>query len=96
MGNTPEKGRRYLRAAGVSAWVLSGTPALWMILRGSVAGQRVTLPHSAFLLWAGAWVIFILSFWLSSGGVGDEGHYYRNRILLLVETAAALFMCVFR
>ncbi len=92
MGNTSEKGRRYLRAAGVSAWVLSGTPALWMILRGSVAGQRVTLPHSAFLLWAGAWVIFILSFWLSSGGFGEERHYYRNRILLLVETAAALFM----
>ena len=92
MGKTPEKGRRYLRAAGVSAWVLSGTPALWMILRGSVAGQHVTLPHRVFPFWAAAWVVFILSFWLSTGGVGEERHYYRNRILLLIETAAALFM----
>jgi signal transduction histidine kinase len=92
MGKTPQKGRCYLRAAGVSAWVLAGAPALWRILRGNVTSQPVTLTGSAFLLWAGAWLIFILSFWLSSGGVGDERHHYRNRVLLLAETAAALFM----
>lgn len=92
MGNTPQKGRRYLRAAGISAWVLSGAPALWVILGGAKMRRPLTLPLSDFLLWAGAWVIFILSFWLSSGGVGEERHHYRNRVLLLVETAAALFM----
>jgi hypothetical protein len=90
--STPQKGRRYLRAAGVSAWVLSGAPAVSMILGGIRVGPPMRLAPRDLFLWAGAWLIFILSFWLSSGGVGEERHQDRNRWLLLVETAAALFM----
>ena len=90
--NNPQKGRRYLRAAGVSAWVLSGAPAVSMILGGIRVGPPMRLAPRDLFLWAGAWLIFILSFWLSSGGVGEQRHQDRNRVLLLVETAAALFM----
>ena len=92
MPKTPHSGWRYLRAAGVSAWVLSGTPALWTNLRGLKILGVSALPRNDFLLWAAAWLIFIISFWVSSGGVGKEQRQNRNRILLLVQTAAALFM----
>jgi len=92
MPKTPHSGWRYLRAAGVSAWVLSGTPALWTNLRGLKILGVSALPRNDFLLWAAAWLIFIISFWVSSGGVGKEQRQNRNRVLLLVQTAAALFM----
>lgn len=93
MATTAPRGRRFLRAAGISAWVFSGIPAVLMVLGlARWEGQTLKLAPDDFAVWAGAWLVFIASFWLTSGGMGEEHPKRRNRILLVVQAVAALLM----
>ncbi|MDA2927511.1 histidine kinase [Acidobacteria bacterium AH-259-G07] len=93
MKKTPHQGRRFLRAAGLSAWILSGTPAVLMLLGGLTIGDFILkLSAGEFAVWLGAAVVFLVSFWLASDLIGSDRHRNRSRILLLVQTVAALSM----
>ncbi len=86
-------GRHFLRAAGISAWVLSGAPAVMMLMVGFRIGSReVRISPERFAWWLGAALVFAFAFWASSGTPADSRHRRRAQGLLLVQSAAALAM----
>ena len=85
-------GRRFLRAAGLSAWILSGTPAILMLQGVTIGETEIQLTPGQFGLWLTAALIFVASFWWTSGDVGSVVHKRRSRLLLLVQTTAAFSM----
>ncbi|RMH22330.1 MAG: sensor histidine kinase [Acidobacteria bacterium] len=96
VSKTAPRGRRFLRAAGVSAWILSGTPAVLMVLGlFEYGGTALALAPARFAVWAGAAVLFAVAFWLTTGAISDgtDGRVRRRfPLLLLVQSAAALAM----
>ena len=73
MRDPSRPGQRFLRAAGISAWVLSGIPAVLMVLgRFEIDGEMLTLSPARFAIWAGAAVAFGVAVWVSSGKAGTE------------------------
>jgi len=93
MRDTAQPGRRFLRAAGISAWVLSGIPAVLMVLgRFKFAGETLSLPLGKFALWAGAAVAFGVAFWVTSGRAGTESPGATAVVLLAIQSVAALVM----
>ncbi len=87
------QGRRFLRAAGVSAWITSGAPAVLMVL-GVVPEEwhGVKLPAGQFAIWAAAALVFAAAFWRTSGLAGRELPPPVAPYLLLAQSAAALAM----
>jgi signal transduction histidine kinase len=85
------QGKLFLRAAGVSAWICSGAPAVLMVL-GVVPEDRVVLPTGKFAIWGAAAMIFASAFWKTSGLAGRELPPRVAPYLLLVQSAAALAM----
>lgn len=84
-----------MRAAGVSAWILSGTPAVLMVQGLRIGDLTVELTVAEFATWLGAALLFIAAFWLTTAAVGKERFKTRSRYLLVVQTAAALLMFQF-
>ncbi|MEE8138070.1 MAG: hypothetical protein V3T81_04265 [Thermoanaerobaculia bacterium] len=83
-------GRLFLRAAGVSAWILSGTPGVLMVLGAfEFQGQDFTLLPPRFAIWLGAAIAFAIAFWITSGAAGTERPPRAARLLLLTQSAAA-------
>lgn len=87
------QGRLFLRAAGVSAWIASGTPAVFMVL-GVVPEEwaRVALSAGKFAIWAVAAVVFAVAFWKTTALAGRELPPRIAPYLLLVQSVAALAM----
>lgn len=82
-----------MRAAGVSAWVLSGIPAVLMVLGlFEIDGETLRLPLGRFAIWLGAAIAFAAAFWITSGAAGEEKPSRRAVALLAIQTLAALVM----
>ncbi len=93
MSDPSRPARRFLRAAGISAWVLSGIPAVLMVLgRFGIDGEMLTLSPARFAIWAGAAVAFGVAFWATSGKAGTERPGWTSVVLLAVQSVAALVM----
>jgi len=93
MRDPSHPGRRFLRAAGISAWVLSGVPAVLMVLsRFEFEGETLTLSPGKFAIWAAAAVAFAAAFWMTSGEAGSERPARASVALLGVQTVTALVM----
>lgn len=93
MTSSLHQGRRFLRAAGVSAWVLSGIPAVSMVLGlAEIDGETLGLPVERFVVWLGAALAFAAAFWITSGAAGQERPSSRYVALLVVQSIAALVM----
>ncbi len=93
MRDPSRPGRRFLRAAGISAWVLSGIPAVLMVLgRFGIDGEMLTLSPAKFAIWTGAAVAFGVAFWVTSGKAGTEQPGWTSVLLLAVQSVAALVM----
>ncbi len=93
MKDPVRQGRRFLRAAGVSAWILSGAPAVLMVLGLlELDGDRFTLPAGKFSLWLGAAAVYGAAFWLSSEVAGRERPPRVASYLLMAQSVAALAM----
>ncbi len=87
------QGRWFLRAAGVSAWISSGAPAVLMVLGiGPGDWQRTALPTGKFAIWAAAALVFAAAFWKTSGLAGRELPPRTGPYLLLAQSVAALAM----
>lgn len=86
------QGRRFLRAAGVSAWISSGVPAVLMVLGVAPEWHRVTLPTGKFAIWAAAALAFAAAFWKTSGLAGRELPPRVAPYLLLAQSVAGLAM----
>jgi signal transduction histidine kinase len=87
------QGRRFLRAAGISAWIASGVPAVLMVL-GLVPEEwgRFALSPGRFAVWAAAATLFGVAFWTTSGLAGRERAPRSAPYLLLAQSAAGLGM----
>ncbi len=85
------QGRRFLRAAGVSAWVLSGSPAVLAVL-GFAPSGAAALPGDRFALWLGAALVFGAAFWRTSGWAGLDRPPRAAPYLLAAQSLAALVM----
>jgi signal transduction histidine kinase len=93
MKASSQPGRRFLRAAGISAWVLSGVPAVLMVLgRFEFEGETLYLSPAKFAIWAGAALAFGAAFWVTSGDAGAERPRRSSVVLLAVQSVAALAM----
>lgn len=93
MTGSAQQGRRFLRAAGVSAWILSGTPAVLMVLGlFHIEGETQVLTPSRFVLWLGAALTFAAAFWVTSGAAGQGKPTGFQVALLAVQSLAALTM----
>ncbi len=87
------QGRRFLRAAGVSAWIASGAPAVLMVLGvGPGEWHRAALPAGKFAIWVAAALVFAAAFWRTSGFAGRELPPRVAPYLLLAQSVAALAM----
>lgn len=87
------QGRRFLRAAGVSAWVASGAPAVLMVL--GLAPEEwggFALSPGKFALWAAAAIAFGAAFWRTSGLAGRAQVPRSAPYLLMAQSVAALAM----
>ncbi len=87
------QGKLFLRAAGVSAWIASGAPAVLMVL-GLLPEEwyRAALPTGKFTIWAAAALAFAAAFWKTSGLAGRELPPRVAPYLLLAQSVAALAM----
>lgn len=87
------QGRRFLRAAGVSAWVASGVPAVLMVL--GLAPEEwggTALSPAKFAVWAAAATAFGAGFWRTSGLAGRADVPRSAPYLLMAQSIAALAM----
>ncbi len=86
-------GRRFLRAAGLSAWVLSAIPAVLMLLGLFRWGESSPgLSPGKFALWLSAAVAFAATFWVTSADAGREHPRPWARPLLLLQSVTGLAM----
>ncbi len=93
MAAETKTGRRLLRAAGVLTLVIVGTPAVLMLTVGlEFMGTTVHLEPRRFAFWAAAALTYAAAFWWCAAAVGNERLLRRARILVAVQTAAALAM----
>ena len=93
MKDSSHQGRRFLRAVGVSAWLLSGIPAVVMVLGlFELDGETLRLPVARFAIWLAAAAAFAAAFWITSGAAGEEKPSARAVALLAVQSLAALIM----
>lgn len=91
--DSARQGRRFLRAAGVSAWVVSGTPAVLMVLGLlDLPGETLRLSAGRFAVWLGAAAAFAFAFWVTSAAAAQEKPPGRAVALLAVQSVAALTM----
>lgn len=93
MPKEADVGRRLLRAAGVVALVLVGTPAVLMLVVGlELMGVTMRLSPDRFAFWLVAAVVYAVAFWQAARAVGNEGLLGRARWLVGVQALAALTM----
>ena len=87
-----DRGRAFLRAAGVSAIVLASIPGFLIVTGVAQIGVVSELSTAQFSIWLGAGILFTVAFWISSADTGRQAGRLRNRLLLLAQAVAALTM----
>lgn len=87
-----DRGRVFLRAAGVSAILLASIPGFLIVTGVARIGGARELSPGRFAIWLGAGLLFTVAFWMSSADYGREARRSRSRLLLVVQSAAALTM----
>ncbi len=86
-------GRRFLRAAGLSALGLSGVPAVLMLFGLFRWGDTSpTLPAAKFVVWLVAALLFAAAFWFTSADAGRERQGRWATTLLALQSATGLAM----
>lgn len=93
MANPLHTGQRFLRAVGVSAWVLSGLPALLTLrLPAGFLGIGAPLSPGGFVVWLVAACLYVPAFWVTAGQAGVERPSRAAQPLLALQSLAALVM----
>lgn len=82
-----------MRAVGISAWVLSGLPALLMLtLPGDSLGVEARLSPAGFAAWLAAFCVYAPAFWVTAGQSVRERSSRAALPLLALQSVAALVM----
>lgn len=82
-----------MRAVGISAWVLSGLPALLMLtLPGDFLGVEARLSPAGFVAWLAAFCVYAPAFWVTAGQSVRERPSRAALPLLALQSLAALVM----
>ncbi|MGH2603366.1 MAG: hypothetical protein ACRDJ9_28780, partial [Dehalococcoidia bacterium] len=93
MSDPLHTGRRFLRAVGIAAWLLSGLPALLsLLLPGDLLRTGAPLSPVSFGVWLIAAGAYVPAFWITAGQAGS-GRIGRTAVpLLALQSVAALVM----
>lgn len=82
-----------MRAVGISAWVLSGLPALLMLtLPGDSLGVEARLSAAGFAAWLAAFCVYAPAFWVTAGQSVRERPSRAALPLLALQSLAGLVM----
>ncbi|MGH9381683.1 MAG: sensor histidine kinase [Thermoanaerobaculia bacterium] len=93
MSDPLRTGRRFLRAVGVAAWLLSGLPALLtLLLPGDLLGVEARLSPVSFGVWLVAAAVYAPAFWITAGQADRERPRRAALPLLALQSLAALVM----
>jgi signal transduction histidine kinase len=84
------QGRSLLRLAGLVTWTLSGLPFLV-----SLSVEPSTLLNARYVLWVGAYLVFLLAFLLNRWEEAPDRARVRALILIALQSVAALVMIRF-